>query len=108
MELLRETAPLLIGMSLPLLLVALIRPTCSGQMKFLVTFLSALALGTIISMLAGELYGGFAEGLIAVMIDTSLVYCGSQLSYRLVWKPVVDARLRQALKSKSERVRRVP
>jgi hypothetical protein len=55
-----------------------------------VTFGTALVLGFCTSLLAGELVGGIPDGLMAVIIDTSLVYTGSQLAYRIFWKPVLQ------------------
>jgi len=104
MELLRETAPLLVGLVVPPILFLLIRANWSGQRKFLTTFVPALVLGFCTSVLAGELVGGMPDGLIAVIIDTSLVYAGSQLAYRLFWKPVLEARLQQSATLKVENV----
>jgi len=69
------------------------RPEWTGRTKFAATFLPALVLGICTSALAGELLAGMPDGLIAVLIDTSLVFTGSQLAYRLFWKPVLEPRL---------------
>jgi hypothetical protein len=95
MDLLRETAPFLIGMIMPPVIMLAIRPGWSGQAKFLAAFLPALVLGFCTSALAGELTAGMPDGLIAVIIDTSLVYTGSQLAYRLFWKPMLEARIQR-------------
>jgi hypothetical protein len=105
MELLRETAPFLVGMIVPPIIMLVIRPTWSGQFKFLAAFLPALVLGFCTSALAGELAAGMPDGLIAVIIDTSLVYTGSQLAYRLLWKPVLEPRIQRLVAPKMERVR---
>lgn len=104
MDLLRETAPFLVGMIVPPIMLLFIRPAWSGQAKFLAAFLPALALGFCTSALAGELTGGIADGLIAVIIDTSLVYTGSQLAYRFFWKPTLESRVQGVLASKMEHV----
>jgi len=104
MDLLRETAPFLIGMILPPIIMLAIRSTWSGQVKFLVAFLPTLILGICTSALAGELTAGIPGGLIAVIIDTSLVYSGSQLAYRLFWKPTLEARVQRMFAAKLERV----
>ena len=104
MDLLRETAPFLVGMILPPLIILVIRSTWSGQVKFLVAFLPALFLGICTSALAGELTAGIPDGLIAVIIDTSLIYTGSQLAYRLFWKPTLEARVQHMFAPKLERV----
>lgn len=104
MDLLRETAPFLVGMIIPPIILLFIRPNWSGQAKFLAAFLPALILGFCTSALAGELTGGIADGLIAVIIDTSLVYTGSQLAYRLFWKPTLESRIQRMFAPKMERV----
>ncbi len=95
MDLLRETAPFLVGMIVPPIIMLLIRANWPGQSKFLAAFLPALVLGFCTSTLAGELATGMPDGLIAVVIDTSLVYTGSQLAYRLFWKPILEERLQR-------------
>jgi hypothetical protein len=104
MELLRETAPFLVGMIVPPLIMLVIQPGWSGQSKFLAAFLPALVLGCLTSALAGELTAGIPDGLIVVIIDTSLVYTGSQLAYRLFWKHVLEARIQQMHSPQTERV----
>lgn len=104
-DLLRETAPFLVGMILPPIIMLAIRPNRSGQFKFLAAFLPALVLGFCTSALAGELATGMPGGLIAVIIDTSLVYTGSQLAYRLLWKPTLEARIQRLIAPKMERAR---
>ena len=105
MDLLRETAPFLVGMVVPPIIMLVMRSTWSGQSKFLAAFLPALVLGFCTSALAGELTAGMPDGLIAVIIDTSLVYTGSQLAYRLFWKPTLEARIQRLVAPKMERVR---
>ena len=104
MDLLRETAPFLIGMILPAVIMLIVRAGWSGQSKFLAAFLPALVLGFCTSAITGELAGGWPDGLIAVIIDTSLVYTGSQLAYWLVWKPTVEERLQRGFGTKMEHV----
>ena len=104
MDLLRETAPFLIGMIVPPIMMFVIRPGWSGQSKFLVAFLPALVLGCLTSALAGELTTGMPDGLIAIIIDTSLIYTGSQLAYRLFWKPILEARIQHIHTPEVERV----
>jgi len=105
MELLRETVPFLVGLIVPPLVMLVIHAPWSGQRKFLATFLSALILGACASALAGELVGGLAGALIVAMIDTALVYTGSQVAYWLFWKPALEARLQRAITPRAERVR---
>ena len=93
MEALREVAPFLIGVALPPFVMLIVHKHWPGRSKFAVVFVAALALGILTSFFAGELLGGMPDGLIAVMIDTSLVFTGSQLAYRLFWKAALEARL---------------
>jgi hypothetical protein len=104
MDLLRETAPLLVGLIVPPIVMLAIRPGWSGRAKFLAAFLPALILGFCSSALAGELTAGMPDGLIAIIIDTALVYTGSQLAYRLFWKPALEARVQRMLTPEVERV----
>lgn len=92
-DLVRETAPFLVGMLVPPLVMLAIRPGWSGQARFLAALLPALVLGFCTSYLAGELLAGMPDGLIAVIIDTSLVFTGGQLAYRFFWKPILEPRL---------------
>jgi O-antigen/teichoic acid export membrane protein len=91
-DVLRETAPFLVGMLVPPLVMLVTRPNWSGKARFLAAFLPALVLGFCTSYLAGELLAGMPDGLIAVIIDTSLVFTGGQLTYRFIWKPLLESR----------------
>ena len=93
MEMLHEAAPFLIGMLLPLVTLLLVRFMHLDRFKILVSFLIALVVGCCVSWFAGELAGSAQDGIMAIIIDTSLVYTGSQLTYHLLWKPVLEERL---------------
>jgi len=93
MESLRETAPFLLGMLVPPIIMLVLRASWPGQFKFIAAFVPTLIVGACTSALAGELVSGMPDALIAVIIDTSLVYTGSQLAYWLFWKPVSEERL---------------
>ncbi len=95
MDLLREAAPFLVGMVIPPLFMLMLRPEWKGRYKFLATFVPALIIGIITSAIAGELMAGMPDALIAVMIDTALVYTGSQVAYRLIWQPMLGMRFQQ-------------
>lgn len=98
MEFLREVAPFLIGIiAVPPLALLATRQSWSGIAKFAGVFVVALILGAATSYLAGELAVGLPDGLLAVMIDTSLVYTGSQLSWKLLWKPIMTMLRRERL-----------
>lgn len=105
MDLIRETAPFLIGLLLPPLVMLAARPGWSGRAKFVAALLPALVLGFCTSALAGELLAGMPDGLISVLIDASLVFTASQLAYRLAWKPLLEPRLSDTIKPEMERVR---
>ncbi len=103
MDLLRETAPFLIGLIVPPILM-LVRPaTWPGLYKFATAFVAAVILGTCVSALAGEFAAGMPDALINVLIDTSLVYAGSQVAYWIIWKPVLEERLQRRAVLREER-----
>jgi hypothetical protein len=106
MEMLREGAPFLLGMVLPPVVALASRAAWTGRAKFAATFVSALILGVCVSVLAGEWATGLPDAVMATIIDTSLVYTGSQLAYRLFWKPAFDARQQRVLVPAPERARR--
>lgn len=90
MEMLREAAPFLIGMMLPLLTMFLIRIMRLNHFKVFTSFVAALVVGCCVSLVAGELTSSLSESVMAVIIDTSLVYTGSQLTHHLFWKPILE------------------
>jgi hypothetical protein len=102
---LHEVAPFLVGMIVPPIVMLALHASWSGLRKFGVAFGTALVLGFCTSLLAGELAAGMPDALIAVMIDTSLVYTGSQLAYRLFWKPALEERLQQSALLRTEPMR---
>jgi hypothetical protein len=104
MNLLQETAPFLIGFIVPPILICIRPATGSGLLKFTTAFLSAVILGICVSALAGELAAGLPDALISVLIDTSLVYAGSQIAYWILWKPVLEERLPRQAAMRAKRV----
>lgn len=102
---LHEMVPFLVGMIIPPLIMLIVRPRWSGLLRSAAAFLPALALGVCISAWAGELSGELSDSLMAIIIDTSLVYTGSQLAYQLLWKPVLEARLAHGAVVKAASVR---
>ena len=96
MDFLREIGPFLIGLLVPpIIMLVTVRTNWTGQLKFMAALMPALVLGFCTSALAGELMLGMPDGLIAVVVDTALVYTGSQVAYWFVWKPVLEGRLQQ-------------
>jgi hypothetical protein len=105
MEMLREVAPLLIGLVLPPIVMLALRADWPGARKFTVALLPALALGVATSAFAGELAAGWPDGAVAVMIDTALVFTGAQLAYRFFWKAALEARLVRGVRVSEQRLR---
>lgn len=95
MEALREMVPLMFGaIVLPPILTFLMRQNWPGRIKFLIVFLAALLVGFVASTVVGEQHGELEESIVALVIDTSLAYTGSQIAYWLFWKPVLEMRSR--------------
>jgi len=104
MDLLKETAPFLIGFIVPPILIYIRPTTWPGLFKFTLAFVSAVILGICVSAVAGELAPGLPDALISVLIDTSLVYAGSQIAYWILWKPVLEERLQRQTAMRAKRV----
>jgi hypothetical protein len=103
MEILREIVPFLIGLVLPPVMMLLSRILRLKRLNIQFSFVLALLVGCCVSFFAGELADGLPEGLMAIIIDTSLVYTGSQVAYHLVWKPLLAHRFSpQTAKAKSQ------
>jgi hypothetical protein len=103
MDLLREIAPFLVGLLVPAVLLLARSVNWPGQVRFIAALVAALILGVITSALVGELAAGPPDSSVSVLIDTSLVYTGSQVAYRFVWRPVLEARLRAVTVPEAER-----
>lgn len=96
METIREAAPFLVGLMVPPFLMLIINPAWGKLGKFAATIVPALLIGGTISVLAGEVIAvDPPEAIIAIIIDTSLVYTGSQVAYHLAWKGLLAERLKQ-------------
>jgi hypothetical protein len=104
MDMLREIAPLLVGLVLPPIVMLALRADWSGARKFTVAFLPALALGAATSAFAGELAAEWPNAAVAIMIDAALVFTGAQLAYRFFWKAALEARLVRGVRTAEERV----
>lgn len=88
MEILRESMPFIIGLVLPPVLMLILHGLRLSKYKLAAAFVAAIVIGFCVSLLVGELAAGLPGGLMAVIIDSSLVYMGSQLTYHLLWKPL--------------------
>ncbi|HLZ59837.1 MAG TPA: hypothetical protein VKR06_23050 [Ktedonosporobacter sp.] len=95
MEMLREIIPFFIGLVLPPVMMLLARIMRFERMNSLLSFILAILVGCCVSFFAGEITDSLAESCMAIIIDTSLVYTGSQAAYRLWWKPLLARRLSQ-------------
>jgi hypothetical protein len=71
-----------------------------------VSFAVVIVVGLCVSFFAGEWAGGLTDAVMAIIIDTSLAYTGSQLAYRLVWKPAVPMQTGPAANTSAPRVTR--
>ncbi|HEY7349831.1 MAG TPA: hypothetical protein VH599_16055 [Ktedonobacterales bacterium] len=94
MEMIKEGVPFLVGLMIPPFLMLIINPAWSKMGKFAATILPAMIIGGTISILVGEVIGvDPPEAIVAIIIDTSLVYTGSQVAYHLAWKGLLKERL---------------
>jgi hypothetical protein len=93
MEVLREMAPFAVGLVLPPVLYLIIPRNWQGALRFWAVYGSALLLGVLVSLVMGELLVDLPEAIVAIVIDSSLVFAASQVAYRLVWKSIIESRL---------------
>lgn len=93
MEVLREIVPFLIGLVLPPVMMLLSRLLRLKRINTALSFVLAILVGCCVSFFAGELAGDLPEALMSIVIDTSLVYTGSQAAYHLLWRPLLAHRL---------------
>lgn len=104
METLREVIPFFIGLVLSPVIMLLSYGLRLKRINTLLSFILALLVGCCVSFFAGELAGDLPEALMAVIIDTSLVYTGSQVAYYLLWKPLLAHRLSSWLSKTQSRL----
>ncbi len=88
MEFTREIAPFLLGGLVSSGLTFLYRKA-GERARALGTVFVALVLGACTSLAAGELVN-LQDGMIAVMIDASLIFTGATVSYHWFWRPIAD------------------
>ena len=94
MDVIKEAVPFLVGLTVPPFLMLIINPAWSKLGKFVATIVPAVIIGGTISILVGEVIGADPpEAIVAIIIDTSLVYTGSQVAYHLAWKGLLKERL---------------
>jgi hypothetical protein len=92
MEMLREIVPFFVGLVLPPVMMLLSHVLRLKRINTLLAFILALVIGACASFFAGELAGDLPEALMAIIIDTALVYTASQAAYHLLWKPLLAHR----------------
>ena len=94
MEFIRELLPFILGMIIiPPLFMLVFPQKWSERQKFIVLFIVSVVVGFIASAINGEQFGELEERLVALVIDSSTAYAGSQIAYWLFWKPVLEPRL---------------
>ena len=94
MEFVRELLPFFLGMIItPLLMILVIPQKWSKRTKFVAILVISVIVGLVGSTIVGEQFGELPERIIALVIDTSTAYAGSQIAYWLFWKPVLEPRL---------------
>jgi hypothetical protein len=96
MEAINEIIPFFVGLLvIPLVLMRTLQSNWSETFKQLTSLIIALLTGATISLFMGELARDLPEAIASIIIDTSLVYTGSQIMYGLFWKPFLAMRSRK-------------
>ncbi len=96
MEFIRELLPFILGLVIiPPLMILLMPQKWGERTKFIAVLVLAVIVGLIGSTIVGEQFGELEERLVALVIDSSTAYAGSQIAYWLFWKPVLEPRLRR-------------
>jgi hypothetical protein len=106
MQLFREAIAFLIGILLPGAVLLTSRLAGLSRHQMAVSFAVAIVVGLCVSFFAGEWAGGLPDAVMAIIIDTSLAYTGSQLAYRREWKPAVPMQAGPAANSAAPRATR--
>ena len=96
MEFIKEILPFLLGIIfIPPIVMLVLPKSWSGRTKFIAIFVVAVIVGFIGSAIVGEQFGELEERVVALVLDSSTAYAGSQIGYWLFWKPVLEPRLRR-------------
>lgn len=94
MEFIKEILPFLLGVIfIPPVVMLILPKNWSGRTKFIAIFVVAVVVGLIGSTIVGEQFGELEERVVALVLDSSTAYAGSQIGYWLFWKPVLEPRL---------------
>jgi hypothetical protein len=94
-DLVKEVIPFGVGFILlsPILML-IMRPNWSSPTKWAASLIASVMGGASISFIMGELAGELPIAVVAILIDTALVYTGSQIAYWLVWRSIGEGRLK--------------
>ncbi|MBI1278784.1 MAG: hypothetical protein GC179_11710 [Anaerolineaceae bacterium] len=96
MEFVRELLPFLLGMVIiPPIFILLVPHGWSPRLKFIAIFVLCIIVGFVGSLIVGEQFGEVEERVVALVIDSSTAYAGSQIAYWMLWKPVLENRLQR-------------
>jgi hypothetical protein len=100
MEFIRELLPFFLSMMVipPLVLLAFPKKW-SGRLTFVAVLFISVVVGLVGSTIVSEQFGSLADRIVALIIDSSTAYAGSQIAYWLFWKPVLEPRLRRRIES---------
>jgi hypothetical protein len=100
MEFPNELIPFVVGLVLaPPVLTVVTRSYWQEGVKFAARLATSMVVGVAISFFMGELSFDLPEAVTAIIIDTSLVYLGSQLGYWLLWKRIEEHWIHKAPKA---------
>ncbi len=94
MEPVRAIGPFILGLLLPPVTIIPIRGGWTGGAKFALSFATALVIAVAIAFFGGDFAGGAQSAAVAILVYTSLVFTGSQLSYWSFWRPALEPRQR--------------
>lgn len=90
-DILKELAPCIIGLFVPIFFIFARNFTWPAQLKFTGSLAAALVIGVATSAIVGELALDFPDNIISVLIDTSLVFTGYHVAYQYLWRPTLEA-----------------
>ena len=94
MEFVRELFPFFLGaIFIPPVLIMVIPKTWSERRPFIALFFLAIVVGFIASTFVGEQNPReWEERIVALVVDSSTAYAGSQIAYWLFWKLALEGR----------------
>lgn len=90
MELARDLAPFVLGLIVPPIVMIAVRRNWSGGSKFALAFGTSIVLALAVSFFAHQLGPQPLADFDAVLVNTSLIYTGSQLAYWSFWRPALE------------------